>query len=241
MNRMETEEPLKAPRGLLLSLGVIMLLLGAGLAAEFVLQAQPCLNCGGTVVGGEVDMPAGVGSSTQLNFSPGTITVIIGFNNTVTFTNKDSANHTVTATDHSFDSGIIEPGQSWTHTFSTAGTYTYYCIFHTWMKGKVIVLTATSGGTGLTVKIPSGTGNDPSLNYAPSSFTVVIGVNNTVTFVNQDNTNHTVTANDGSFDSGNIVPGGSWSHAFTTPGTYSFHCIYHTWMKGTIEVKAGSA
>ncbi|MDG7011303.1 MAG: cupredoxin domain-containing protein [Nitrososphaerota archaeon] len=86
-------------------------------------------------------MPAGVGGNIKLNFFPPAITVIIGTNNTVTWKNQDTFTHTVTATDGSFNSGDIKPGASWTHTFSVAGTYSYYCIYHSaWMKGQVIVL-----------------------------------------------------------------------------------------------------
>jgi len=88
----------------------------------------------------------------------------------------------------------------------------------------------------LIVKIPFGTGSNLKLNYQPSSFTLLVGVNSTVTFVNDDTTKHTVTATDNSFNSGDIQPGGTWTHTFTTLGAFDFHCIYHTWMKGTILV-----
>ena len=67
----------------------------------------------------------------------------------------------------------------------------------------------------------------------------MIGVNNTVTWVNNDDAPHTVTANDGSFNSGNLDPGQSWSFTFTDPGTYTYHCSYHSWMEGTVIVKSG--
>ena len=92
-------------------------------------------------------MPVGVGGNTALNFSPVKIVVVIGENNTVTFANKDSATHTVTATDKSFNSGDIKPGQSWTYTFSTAGNFSYYCIYHEWMKGTVVVLSSSSASS----------------------------------------------------------------------------------------------
>jgi len=69
--------------------------------------------------------------------------------------------------------------------------------------------------------------------------TVVIGVNNTVTWVNNDSAPHTVTADDGSFDSGNIAPAGTFTFTFTRPGTYEYYCAYHNWMLGTVIVKAG--
>lgn len=95
-----------------------------------------------------------------------------------------------------------------------------------------------SAATTVTVNIPAGASNPSGApGYSPDTLTVVIGVNNTVTFVNQDSAPHTVTANDSSFNSGNLNPGQSWTNTFTTPGTFGFHCIYHSWMKGTIIVK----
>jgi plastocyanin len=233
---METDEPTGPPRGLLLSLGVIGIILGAGIAGEFVLRLQPGIGGNTSVSSGTVVLPQGVGSNTALNFSPATITLIIGLNNTVTFVNRDSAIHTVTATDKSFDSGDIAAGKSWTNTFSSAGNFTFYCIYHSsWMKGKVIVKSGIPHS--LTVKILPNTGSDSSLNYAPSTFSVVVGVNNTVVFLNQDSVVHTVTASDGSFDSGDIHPGMTFIHTFSA-GTYSFHCTYHSYMKGSITVKS---
>ena len=75
-------------------------------------------------------------------YSPDTITVVMGVNSTVTWTNNDDAPHTVTASGGSFNSGNIDPGQSWTYKFTSPGTYAYYCSYHSWMKGTVIVLPA---------------------------------------------------------------------------------------------------
>jgi plastocyanin len=275
---LEIEEPSGPPRGLLPALGILGILLGAGLAGLFVFRLQPQL-AGGTAAPGSVIMPTGVGSNTALDFSPARVVVVIGVNNTLTFSNKDTATHTVTATDNSFNSGDIKAGESWTYTFTTPGTFSYYCIYHNWMKGTVVVLSstnqtvsstvtsvatnATSTTTSVTtsttvsasstlilssttssaaagafvVRIPAGTGSNLSLNYSPSSFRLVVGVNNTVTFVNQDSVVHTVTADDGSFNSGDIQPGQSWTHTFAV-GTYSYHCTYHFWMKGNITVIA---
>ena len=78
-------------------------------------------------------------NTTSTYFSPTTVTVVIGVNNTIVWTNDDSAEHTVTATNYAFNSGYIEPGQSFAYTFTTPGTYTYYCTIHPWMRGTVIV------------------------------------------------------------------------------------------------------
>ncbi len=76
--------------------------------------------------------------------------------------------------------------------------------------------------------------------YSPQTVKVIIGVNNTVTWVNNDDAPHTVTATDGSFNSGNLNAGQSWTFTFTTPGNYAYYCTYHPWMKGTVIVQAAS-
>lgn len=70
-------------------------------------------------------------------YDPATITAHIG--DTVVWTNTGDMAHTVTADDGSFDSGSLSKGDSWSHIFNTAGTFTYYCAPHPWMKGTVIV------------------------------------------------------------------------------------------------------
>ena len=51
---------------------------------------------------------------------------------------------------------------------------------------------------------------------------------------------HTVTADDGSFDSGKTTDG-EFHHAFDKPGTYGYHCSVHPDMKGMVTVAASSA
>ncbi len=62
---------------------------------------------------------------------------IIKQNGTVTWKNNDSVVHTVTGS--GFDSGTIQPGGSYSHTFTATGTYDYYCAFHPSMIGSVTV------------------------------------------------------------------------------------------------------
>lgn len=105
-----------------------------------------------------------------------------------------------------------------------------------------VTLQASASSDPVKVSIPNGTStNTASPGYSPATITVVIGTNNTVTWTNNDIAVHTVTANDKSFDSGDIAPGASFSFTFTTPGTYPYHCIYHSWMSGTVIVKAAEA
>ncbi|HEX8276567.1 MAG TPA: cupredoxin family copper-binding protein [Longimicrobiaceae bacterium] len=72
--------------------------------------------------------------------------------------------------------------------------------------------------------------------YTPGRIEVAAGT--TVEWKNEDPMAHTVTAADGSWDSGLIQPGASWRRVFDTPGTYSFACTPHPFMKGTVVVRA---
>jgi len=99
-------------------------------------QQQSSATSGSLVAGVPVNILSGSETS---YFSPSSITVVVGINNTVTWTNDDVGTHTVTADNEAFDSGYMDPGQSWNYTFTTPGTYTYHCTLHPWMKGTVIV------------------------------------------------------------------------------------------------------
>jgi plastocyanin/predicted lipoprotein with Yx(FWY)xxD motif len=88
--------------------------------------------------------------------------------------------------------------------------------------------TATSG-TGATASVTIA-----GFAFVPASVTVAVGT--TVTWTNTDPVGHTVTANGGSFGSGTIPTGASFSYKFGTAGTYAFHCSIHPSMTGTITV-----
>jgi plastocyanin len=74
--------------------------------------------------------------------------------------------------------------------------------------------------------------------FGPS--TISIGVGDTVTWTNQGPSIHTATANDGSFDSGNLADGKSFSKTFSSAGTISYICTPHPFMTGKIVVASGS-
>ena len=63
----------------------------------------------------------------------------------MTWENKDSAQHTVTADGDEFDSGTLRKDGEFSFTFTKAGIYLYYCAFHggpggSGMSGQVIVV-----------------------------------------------------------------------------------------------------
>lgn len=70
--------------------------------------------------------------------------------------------------------------------------------------------------------------------FTPPAVTVQVG--DTVVWNNSDNKSHTVTSDNGFFDSGTMQPGGAYSRTFTSAGTYPYHCIFHGGMTGTITV-----
>ena len=71
-------------------------------------------------------------------FSPEVLTVPVGTR--VTWTNKDEVPHTVASTDKRFTSSSgLDTGEQYSYTFTTPGTYEYFCTLHPFMKGKVVV------------------------------------------------------------------------------------------------------
>ena len=71
--------------------------------------------------------------------------------------------------------------------------------------------------------------------FSPPALTIPAGA--TVTWVNQDDDAHTVTADDGGFTSAGLDRGERFAHEFTAPGTYAYHCALHPTMTATIIVK----
>jgi plastocyanin len=59
----------------------------------------------------------------------------------------------------------------------------------------------------------------------------------TVEWTNHDMVVHTVTADDGSWDSGSIAPGATWRRRFEQAGDYAYHCTPHPYMKGAVIVR----
>jgi plastocyanin len=85
-------------------------------------------------------------------FSPRNLDITTG--DTVVWTNNGDDEHTATATDNAFHSGTMSPGDTFQHTFGTAGTYEYVCAFHDDMTGTLTV-TGTATPPPPTVRITS--------------------------------------------------------------------------------------
>jgi len=135
-----------------------------------------------------------------------------------------------------------------------SGIFEFVCTYHAQigMIGYMVVLpnaayttkstttTSREAPKSVAVSIVSGAGtNTSSKGFSPDNIVVMLGVNNTVVWTNNDSSPHTVTADDGSFNS-ILAPGQSYTYTFTTPGTFTYHCTYHPWMVATVTVEAGS-
>lgn len=88
--------------------------------------------------GGNVAPAAAKVTIRLLKYSPDTIQITAG--ETVQWANDDLTPHTVTSQGtEELNSGSIEAGASWRHTFAQPGTFSYFCTFHPEMKGVVVV------------------------------------------------------------------------------------------------------
>ena len=96
----------------------------------------------------DVTIPEGVNvlgcEETNSCWDPAEAIVDVG--GEVTWTNSDTAAHTVTSGDIKgegpdgiFDSSLFVPGKTFSHTFTDAGTFKYFCMVHPWMEGIVTV------------------------------------------------------------------------------------------------------
>jgi plastocyanin len=199
-------------------------------------------------------------------FSPTAVRIAAG--GTVTFRNEGDDEHSATSTDSGpIDSGALSSGSSHRATFPTAGTFAFLCIFHSDMQGTVTVVAASGASAAPSTPSPSPapaaapvpsptpppsgssdtTANAPlavAVEAADLEFrapTVVVSAGGTVTWTNVGQAPHTVTAGDGSFDSGMLDSGGTFAQTFPTAGTYDYVCTFHPGMAGTVQVVADTA
>ena len=98
--------------------------------------------------------------------------------------------------------------------------------------------TTTSGSVSTTTTAGAAGGGQVVMKgfaFSPGSITIKAG--ESVTWTNQDGTTHTVTADNGEFNSSNIASGATFTFKFDKAGTYPFHCSIHPSMKGTVIVQ----
>jgi plastocyanin len=93
-------------------------------------------GCGTTVTPSATPTPANAVIIKNFAFNPATLTVNKG--TTVTWTDEDSATHTISS-DQFTSSGNLNKGDLYQFQFNTTGTYDYICGIHPTMKGKIVV------------------------------------------------------------------------------------------------------
>ncbi len=179
------------------------------------------------------------------SFQPASLTVGVG--GTVTWANNDGDEHTVTANDGLFDSGIFGGGATYSRTFGSAGTYAYFCIIHPDMTGTITVV--SDGGDpppppppvdpppAPEPPPPPPVAGDVSIfdfGFTPGVLTV--GLGSSVTWSNTGAAPHTVTDLGGTFDSGFVFGGDTYTRTFSTAGTYDYFCTLHPEMTATVVV-----
>ncbi len=96
--------------------------------------------------------------------------------------------------------------------------------------------TAVTPANAVVVDIPSDNGY-PFAQFTPQVITVVIGVNNTVTWTNHDVLTHNILTASGLFASGDLPTGASYTFTFTQAGTFPYYCSYHPSHTGIVIVK----
>jgi plastocyanin len=138
---------------------------------------------------------------------------------------------------------IIPPGGERAETMALApGTYRVDCFVtdaagdHGGL-GMRTMLTVSVDAPLLTRKAPGSASAVSIGEFAFSPEILKVPTGTTVTWTNADLTPHTITADDGSFDSGEIPAGGTFRRTFDRPGTFPYHCVIHPAMQGAVTAE----
>jgi len=98
------------------------------------------LGLAGSTTVTAADQSSGVAAEVKIDnfsFGPQTVTVPVGA--TVTWTNRDDIPHTVVSTEGVFKSKVRDTDETFSYTFTKAGTYPYFCSVHPKMTGTIVV------------------------------------------------------------------------------------------------------
>jgi plastocyanin len=109
--------------------------------AVIVITVAACSKSGSTAPPVTPPTPPGAVAVKIQNFAFSPASVSIKAGQAVSWTNEDTAPHTVTDVDGKFDSSSLAQGGKYSYTFPTAGTYTYRCTIHAMMATATVVVT----------------------------------------------------------------------------------------------------
>lgn len=188
-----------------------------------------------------ISILAGSSISGNPDYSPDVAQVPLG--NIIEWTNNDNTMHTVTSivdADYTFDSGMINPGESYQIDTSvlSAGTYEYFCLVHPWMTASFVLGEGAPAAPEFAISILADSSIQDNPDYSPDFAQVPLG--DVIVWTNNDNTFHTATstADPALFDSDFLDAEDSFRLDTSTlgPGTYEYFCLVHPWMQASFEV-----
>ncbi len=180
----------------------------------------------------------------SFGFDAPELTVPVG--TVVTWTNTSDRPHTVTDRGGTFDTQPIDPAGTGKVTFSTPGNYAYFCRINPAKMNGVIKVTDSTPPSKV-VRLQ--TYDDANIEGEKLRFDtpdLKVAAGTTVLVANVGGKPHSFTAEDGSFDTGIVQPGGekgtfagtNATLTLNTPGTFAFFCSIHPQaMKGTVTVE----
>lgn len=103
------------------------------------------------------------------------------------------------------------------------------------LSAMTVIAAIPADAAGTAVDITEGSQNDANTwKYTPADITVKAGT--AVVWTNKGQQPHTVSANDGSFDSGTMKSGAVWERRFDAPGEFAYVCAFHPQMTGVVRV-----
>jgi len=168
----------------------------------------------------------------DFDFAPRRLSVSVG--ETIAWTNNGARPHTVSDRGGTFDTGPIAPEAVNGVTFSVPGTYSFFCRINPGrMNGVIEVTPGDEAPRAVRVQATDPAREGSELGFTPSELSVGTGI--PIVLANVGGKPHTLTADDGSFDTGIVTPGaggGKFAGAnasvtVTTPGRHPFHCEVH--------------
>ena len=121
-------------------------MLRSAISAALIGAAVGSVLAGGVLLARAQTPAAAAVAIDNFTFNPQTLTVKAG--TTVTWTNKDDIPHGIAVTNNAFKrSQALDTDDSFSFTFTTPGTYQYFCYIHPHMTGAIVVEAATGSNT----------------------------------------------------------------------------------------------
>jgi plastocyanin len=178
----------------------------------------------------------------DFDFAPRQLQATVG--DTLSWTNDGDRPHTVTDRGGTFDTGPLAQGETGSVTFEVPGTYYFFCRINPGsMNGVIEVGPGPEEPRVVRVQATDPAREGDELSFSPNELDVQTGT--TVVLANVGGKPHTITAEDGSFDTGIVAPGAAEGRFAGTnaslvlnhPGTYPFFCAVHDEvMRGVFRV-----